>query len=121
MIRSLGADETIDYRACTPSLAQHLSNNYATHDTQFDLFFDANGLEASSLYAASKDFMKPGGIYLDVAGFGHIEDIRTASTAAYNFFERIIRPSWLGGTPRKSIIIMLRAGKMVRLLDCVRI
>jgi len=111
MVRSLGADETVDYRSCDPSLADHLVVNYSEPAVKFDLFLDLNGLDAQTLFAASPKYIKPGGAYLDVAGLGHIQNMRTALTTGRDLFERAIRPTWLGGTKTKYSIVLLSAGK----------
>ena len=111
-VKSLGADETIDYRSVQPSLPAHLTNTYST--SKFDLFFDTVGTDISALYAASPSYLQPDGIYLDIAGAVHImDDVKSALTTIFGMINRTLRPTFLGGTPRKYLPITFWATSMV--------
>lgn len=62
-VKSLGADEVIDYTAY-PSLAAHVAKSY-TH-TRFDAVIDTVGIQ--ELYTASPVFLKPSGLFLNAGG-----------------------------------------------------
>lgn len=111
LVNSLGADGTIDYRSVHPSLSAHLASIYST--SKFDLFFDTVGTDVSALYAASPSYLKPDGIYLDIAGAAHIMDsVYSALTTILGMINRILRPAFLGGTPRKYLPITFWATSM---------
>ena len=111
-VKSLGADETVDYRSVQPSLPTHLANTYST--SEFDLFFDTVGTDVSALYAASPSYLQPDGIYLDVAGAVHIMDnVKSALTTIFGMINRALRPTFLGGTPRRYLPITFWATSMV--------
>lgn len=54
LVKSLGADEIIDYRSV--DLPAYLSENYGTGDKVFDIVLDAAGV--SKLYYASPKYSK---------------------------------------------------------------
>jgi len=114
-VNSLGADGTIDYRSIQPSLSAHLASTYST--SKFDLFFDTVGTDVSALYAASPSYLQPDGIYLDIAGAVHImDDVKSAITTILGMLNRTLRPTFLGGTPRKYLPITFWATSMVRFI-----
>ena len=111
-VNSLGADGTIDYRSVQPSLSAHLASTYST--SKFDLFLDTVGTDVSALYAASPSYLQPDGIYLDIAGAAHIHDMKSAIKTILGMLNRTLRPTFLGGTPRKHSPITFWATSMVR-------
>jgi NADPH:quinone reductase-like Zn-dependent oxidoreductase len=110
-VKSLGADSTVDYRSVQPSLPRYLANTYA--QSKFDLILDTIGTNTSALYAACPEFLKPTGQFLDVAGSAHIHDFKSACTTGLGLLNRVVRPRFLGGTPRKYKSLLLFAGSMV--------
>lgn len=54
LVKSLGADEVIDYRAV--DLPVYLSENFGEEDKKFDILVDTQGV--STLYYASPAFLK---------------------------------------------------------------
>jgi len=112
LVKSLGADATVDYGSVQPSLSSHLASTYSA--SKFDLFFDTVGTDVSALYAASPAYLQPEGIYLDVAGAVHImDDVRSALMTIAGVVNRILRPVFLGGTPRKYLPVTFWPTSMV--------
>jgi D-arabinose 1-dehydrogenase-like Zn-dependent alcohol dehydrogenase len=110
-VTSLGADDTVDYRSVQPSLPRYLADTYAL--SKFDLVIDTIGTDVSSLYAACPQFLKPSGQFLDLAGAAHIHDFRSAWNTGVGLLNRLVRPVFLGGTPRKYNCLLLLAASMV--------
>ena len=109
LVKSLGADETIDYKSV--SLPSHLSsNNSLASGKAFDLIFDAVG--SHTLFAASAAFLKPDGKYLDIAGGIHFDSLSDSINTLIALFNQLLRPRFLGGTPRKFQILLVPAAKM---------
>jgi hypothetical protein len=104
-VKSLGPDATIDYRS-------YLASTYSAF--KFDLIFDTVGTDISALYAASPAYLQPEGIFLDVAGAVHIMDnVKSALTTVVGIINGTVRPTFLGGTPRKYLPITFWATSMV--------
>ncbi|GAA5942609.1 hypothetical protein JCM3775_003655 [Rhodotorula graminis] len=96
LVSSLGADDVHDYKES--DLATQLSSKYSGEP--FDIFFDTVGHD-TSLYYKSPTYLKPSGIYVDVAG-PHIDgSIGSLLRASVDFANRLLRPKMLGGVPRK--------------------
>lgn len=110
-VTSLGPDATIDYRSVQPSLPSYLASTYST--SKFDLIFDTIGTDVSALYAACPAYLQLEGVFLDVAGAAHIDGVKSALTTAGGLLNKIIRPAFLGGTPRKYLMLTLWASTMV--------
>ncbi|KAF6764758.1 quinone oxidoreductase [Ephemerocybe angulata] len=62
-VRSLGADEIIDYTATGP-LQPYLTNNPPS--TKYNVFFEAVGLFDSSIYTKSCAYLQPNGVFVSV-------------------------------------------------------
>jgi NADPH:quinone reductase-like Zn-dependent oxidoreductase len=115
-VSSLGADATIDYHSVQPSLPAYLTATYpVSGPDSFDLILDTVGFSVNELYAACPAFLKPGGIYLDIAGNAHINDLSSALGSLVSTANRLFRPSWLGGTERTYKSLSLPAAEVVRL------
>jgi NADPH:quinone reductase-like Zn-dependent oxidoreductase len=82
-VSSLGAEATIDYHSVQPSLPAYLTATYPRLRAQLlRLILDTVGFSVNELYAACPAFLKPGGIYLDVAGNAHINNLSSALGAS---------------------------------------
>ncbi|KAF2177320.1 NAD(P)-binding protein [Zopfia rhizophila CBS 207.26] len=93
LVRSLGADEVIDYRSNIPVFA-HLARHYASQ--KFDAILDTVGIQ--SLYESSPSYLKPCGLYVNVGAYeGGMLWITWCA------LKNLFLPTWLGGTPRKWI------------------
>jgi NADPH:quinone reductase-like Zn-dependent oxidoreductase len=113
MVKSLGPDAIIDYRSVQPSLSSYLANNYST--SKFDLIFDTVGANVAALYGTSPAYLQPDGIYLDIAGALHIFDnVMSALTTVAGMLNRTMRPTVLGGTPRKYLPLTFWVTSTVR-------
>jgi len=83
--RSLGADEVIDYK--TTDMVKHLQRQ----GTQYDLLVDNVG--SLELYWNAHDYLKTGGIYINIAGTATL-------THVFNVLKVSYMPAWLGGGQR---------------------
>lgn len=101
----LGPDEAVDYRASP--LPTQLKEKYASEP--FDIIFDAVG--TPELYYACPAFLKPDGMYVDIAGKATQKTFVEQLGFAWHLVNRTLRPRWLGGTPRKYKFMMLEADK----------
>ncbi|KAF8190400.1 NAD-P-binding protein [Mycena galopus ATCC 62051] len=94
LLLSLGVDEFIDYTRAP--LVDQLCRRTGP---KFHGMFDAVGLPDATMYRHSAAYLVPGGIYLSAGGFP------TSGKAFLGMlrliFEGNLRPSWLGGSPRK--------------------
>lgn len=90
-VRSLGADEVIDYTS-TDDLVSFLRRRGVV----FDHVIDHIGVPAG-LYRESHHFLRPGGAFVQV-GAG----------AMTTFAERLVQPAFLGGGKRKYVVLMFR-------------
>ncbi|GAA5851724.1 hypothetical protein JCM9279_004384 [Rhodotorula babjevae] len=106
LVSTLGADQILDYKES--DLATQLSSKYS--DSQFDIFFDTVGQD-TSLYYKSPGYLKPSGIYVDVAGPQTDGSIGSGVRVALDFINRLVRPRFLGGVPRKYVFGMMTADK----------
>ncbi|CAK7201029.1 hypothetical protein SEUCBS139899_003730 [Sporothrix eucalyptigena] len=93
MVRGLGADEFVDYRAHPGSLPQFLKETYG--GTPFDFFMDCVGTQ--DLFEGSPGYVKTGGAVLNI---GAVEGI---VTTVLNLLSNLFLPIWLGGVPRRYI------------------
>jgi NADPH:quinone reductase-like Zn-dependent oxidoreductase len=123
-VRSMGADEFIDYT--TAPIHKQLLNNPPS--PKFDAIIDTIGLANPSLYSHSSSYMKPRGIFVSVGPQPHsFSDVLGLIVLGY----KVIMPSWLGGVshPFKVMILhnrkadlltvknLLAEGKMRPLVD----
>ncbi|KAJ6533043.1 hypothetical protein B0H19DRAFT_1187126 [Mycena capillaripes] len=94
LLLSLGCDEFIDYTSA-PLVSQLSSRSLP----KFHGMFDAVGLTDPALYLNSSKYLAPGGMYVSAGGF---PSTRKALTGTLRLiFEGALRPTWLGGVPRK--------------------
>ncbi|KAL2859154.1 NAD(P)-binding protein [Aspergillus pseudodeflectus] len=92
MVRSLGADEFIDYRQHLP-LSAYLAQMYG--DRPFDFILDCVGTQ--ELFVHSPDYLKPDG---GVVNIGMLEGI---GVTVWNMLVNSWLPTRLGGVPRRYI------------------
>ena len=94
-VKGLGANEVIDYRTAEPDLPRYLVAG--ANSNPFDAIFDCVG--AQDLYKASPSFLKARAKYISIGSMGGLSKV---------FNQRInneLRPTWLGGTPRKWMFV----------------
>lgn len=109
LVKSLGADETIDYKSV--DLPSHLTKNYSVKEGKaFDIVFDPIG--SQPLFAATPAFLTPTGPYLDLMGGIHLDSLSSALHSVYGLVNHLARPRLLGGTPRAFKMLLLPADKM---------
>jgi NADPH:quinone reductase-like Zn-dependent oxidoreductase len=90
-VKELGANEVLDYRKAEPDLPRYLAARVTSNP--FDAILDCVG--AQDMYKASPSFLKARGKYINVGSMGGLSKV---------FYQRVnneLRPTWLGGTPRK--------------------
>ncbi|KZP19520.1 NAD(P)-binding protein [Athelia psychrophila] len=99
-VRSLGADEFVDYTA------RPLHETLTAHppSPKFHLILDAVGLGDPALYAHSRAYLAPNGIY---AHTGPEPSLKIFSM----IFHAFLRPAWLGGVRAKFKIFVLKGNK----------
>jgi NADPH:quinone reductase-like Zn-dependent oxidoreductase len=90
MVKGLGADQVIDYKANNPIELYFEKNN---SDQPFDCILDT--VRSQPLYEGSPKYLKPGGLFINIGAYGTQWEQLTARLKN-NFL-----PTWLGGTPRK--------------------
>ncbi|KAF8189858.1 hypothetical protein K438DRAFT_1832203 [Mycena galopus ATCC 62051] len=92
---SLGVDEFIDYTQA-PLVEQLLSK---PPSPKFHGIFETIGLADPALYLHSASYLASGGMYLTA---GDMPDTLGKYIQLFRqFFEGFLRPTWLGGVPRK--------------------
>ncbi|KAH8658580.1 hypothetical protein BGZ61DRAFT_499977 [Ilyonectria robusta] len=94
-VKSLGADEVIDY-ASVESLPEHLARTYGS--SQFDVILDTVG--SQSLYKSSPKYLKAGSPFVNV---GTTQDTSQAGSI-WRWATNSNLPAMLGGVPRKYIM-----------------
>jgi NADPH:quinone reductase-like Zn-dependent oxidoreductase len=94
LVKSVGADEVIDYTAV--NLPEYLSQKYNT--ARFDMVVDTFG--SFDLYNASPNFLKDSGDFMVVA-FETPSDRRGYISIIGNLLAALFLPAWLGGVPRR--------------------
>ncbi|KAJ6591715.1 hypothetical protein DFH09DRAFT_1025689 [Mycena vulgaris] len=105
LLLSLGVDEFIDYTQA-PLVEQLISK---PPSPKFHAIFDAVGLTDPALYLNSASYLAPGGMYLTA---GTLPKTRKEIMGILRqVFEGILRPSWLGGVPRKYRWVLVNLGK----------
>ncbi|KAJ7275447.1 hypothetical protein B0H12DRAFT_1087369 [Mycena haematopus] len=92
---SLGVDEFIDYTQA-PLVEQLLAK---PPSPKFHALYDAVGLTDPALYLNCASYLAPGGVYLTAGTFPHSR--KTLGEMLRQIFEGLLRPTWLGGVPRK--------------------
>jgi NADPH:quinone reductase-like Zn-dependent oxidoreductase len=104
-VKSLGADEVVDYTA-HPSLAAHVAKTYAS--TRFDAVIDTVGIQ--ELYTASPAFLKPSGLYLNVGGQTVPKRLGSFLGMMWVMLMNYMYPSFLPkGVPRRYAFLSGRA------------
>lgn len=96
LVRELGASRAIDYRANAP-LPEFLAKEYGGPDQQFDFILDTVG--SQELYINSPKYLREGGVFVNIGDYTN----GTLKTA-FHWILNYIRPTWLGGTPRKFVM-----------------
>ncbi|KAJ7130309.1 NAD(P)-binding protein [Mycena epipterygia] len=105
LLLSLGVDEFIDYTEA-PLVEQLISK---PPSPKFHAIYDAVGLTDPALYLNSASYLAPGGIYLTA---GTLPSTRTEITGVLRqIVEGLLRPTWLGGVPRKYVPLFVNMGK----------
>lgn len=94
LVESLKPDSALNYH---DNLIQHLTETY--RDKPFDLIYDTVGVGA--IYHASPAFLKPEGKYIDIAGSASMKGAKDIGWVILGMLNKLVRPTWLGGTPRK--------------------
>ncbi|TFY53735.1 hypothetical protein EVJ58_g9286 [Rhodofomes roseus] len=92
-VRSLGADEFVDYTKAP--LHQTLASNPPT--PKFHVFLEAVGLLDTSLYAHSEAYLAPGGTFISVGPQPKGFDVVGLAILAWKVY---LQPRFLGGTKR---------------------
>ncbi|KAF8132159.1 hypothetical protein K438DRAFT_2031847 [Mycena galopus ATCC 62051] len=100
LLLSLGVDEFIDYTRA-PLVEQLLKRT----SPKFNGIFDAVALQDPSMYLHCASYLLPGGIYVTAGGFP------SSRSGMRQFVEGFLRPSWLGGVPRKYKNVTVPRGK----------
>lgn len=93
MVRGLGADDFVDYRAHTGTLPAFLKETYGA--TPFDFVMDCIGTQ--DLFVGSPGFLKAKGAVLNI---GAVEGL---GATVWNLLSNMLLPTWLGGVPRRYI------------------
>ncbi|KAJ6581358.1 hypothetical protein B0H19DRAFT_1330286 [Mycena capillaripes] len=105
LLLGLGVDEFIDYTVA-PLVEQLLSE---PPSPKFHALFDAAGLTDPALYLNCASYLAPGGMYLTAGTLpGNLKEI---VGVARQVFEGLLRPTWLGGVPRKYSSVSVTLGK----------
>jgi len=105
LLLGLGVDEFIDYTAA-PLVEQLLSK---PPSPKFHALFDAAGLTDPALYLNCASYLAPGGMYLTAGTLpGNRKEI---VGVVRQVFEGKLRPTWLGGVPRKYGSVSVTLGK----------
>ncbi|KAK0470504.1 hypothetical protein IW261DRAFT_1516310 [Armillaria novae-zelandiae] len=109
-VKSLGADEVIDYTK--QPLHEYLAQNPPS--PKFHVIFDAVALKDPSLFTNSPAYLAPGGTFVST---GAVQGFRP-----FNLFLKTVWamswPSWLGGIPRSYKSVMLAHD--VSVLEAIR-
>ncbi|KIW20665.1 hypothetical protein PV08_01242 [Exophiala spinifera] len=131
LVKSLGADETIDYRVHDP-LYEYLKKHHSS--APFNAILDVAG-NPSEMFTSSPEFLTESGMFVVL---GNMKALASASLLALLsglliFQLNRFRPVFLGGTPRKCIFYsatpnskdlkricdMVEAGQVKSLVDSV--
>jgi NADPH:quinone reductase-like Zn-dependent oxidoreductase len=96
LVMGLGASRVIDYRANAP-LPEFLAKEYGEPGKQFDFILDTVG--SQDLYTKSPKYLREGGVFVNLGAIAHGPILTT-----FHWVLNSIRPTWLGGTPRKFVM-----------------
>ncbi|KAJ7336303.1 hypothetical protein DFH08DRAFT_878378 [Mycena albidolilacea] len=105
LLLSLGVDEFIDYTAA-PLVEQLLAK---PPSPKFHAILDAVGLTDPALYLNSASYLAPGGAYATAGDMPNT--LSQLADVLRQLFEGFLRPTWLGGVPRKYIPFLINLGK----------
>ncbi|TDL27567.1 NAD(P)-binding protein [Rickenella mellea] len=94
-VKSLGADEVLDYKASP--LSQQLTTNPPT--PKFHVIFDCIGLTSPELYTKSAPYLAPNGIFVTV-GF-NVSSLKQVPGILRTAVNAFLIPAWLGGVKPK--------------------
>ncbi|KAM0752094.1 NAD(P)-binding protein [Meredithblackwellia eburnea MCA 4105] len=108
LVRSLGADEVIDYRSV--DLIPYLSEKY-TGRLSFDILCDNVGNPELFLHSASGSYLKPDGMYINVGG-GAFNGWKDTGWFLWQLLKCTCVPVFLGGVPRKYRFIQTPPGRV---------
>ncbi|KAJ5745929.1 hypothetical protein N7520_011111 [Penicillium odoratum] len=95
LVKSLGADEVIDYRAHDP-LHEYLSKEHA--EARFDAIIDTVGIQ--ELYTYSPRYLREGGRFVNIGAMQIQSATGSLRAFAWAMIMNLFWPAWLGGTPR---------------------
>ena len=70
-------------------------------EPKFHVFIEAVGLADLELYTHSPAYLAPNGMFISVGPQPSGPVLRSLPHLARYFFETLLRPRWLGGTPRE--------------------
>ncbi|GAA5918188.1 hypothetical protein JCM1841_005293 [Sporobolomyces salmonicolor] len=124
LVNSLGADKVLDYQASP--IVQQLETIVAEDKKPFDIILDTVGV--TELYHKCPKYLAKGGLYLDLV-VPHNTSGSPAELvfAVVTMFGRFVRPTWLGGVPRRykfiavehrdEMVEFLKAGTLRPIVD----
>ncbi|KAJ6006020.1 hypothetical protein N7451_003964 [Penicillium sp. IBT 35674x] len=101
LVKSLGADEVIDYRQHDP-LYEYLAKEHA--ETRFDAIVDTVGIQ--ELYTNSPRYLREGGRFINIGAMQAQSANGSLWAFAWAMIMNLALPSWLGGTPRRYQMVM---------------
>ncbi|KAJ5946814.1 hypothetical protein N7454_003653 [Penicillium verhagenii] len=116
LVKSLGADEVIDYRRHDP-LHEYLSSEHS--ETRFDAIIDTIGIQ--ELFTSSPRYLRDGGRFVNIGAMQAQSATGSLLSFAWAMFLNLLWPAWLGGTPRfytmisgtPGVEVMIRLKKLV--------
>ncbi|KAJ6102757.1 hypothetical protein N7486_005184 [Penicillium sp. IBT 16267x] len=95
LVKSLGADEVIDYRQHDP-LHEYLAKEHA--ETRFNAIIDTVGIQ--ELYTNSPRYLREGGRFVNIGAMQAQAATGSVLVFAWRLILNMAWPAWLGGTPR---------------------
>jgi NADPH:quinone reductase-like Zn-dependent oxidoreductase len=104
LVKQYGADEAIDYTSV--NLPAYLSEKFS--ESRFDLVLDAVG--SFDLYHATPRFLKPTGEVIFI-GSDIPKSMGGWFSMTWNYVTAMFLPSFLGGTPRKFKLCLVKTSK----------
>ncbi|BCS19319.1 NAD(P)-dependent alcohol dehydrogenase [Aspergillus puulaauensis] len=90
LVKDLGADAVIDYRV------DDIVAVLEAEGQVYDLVVDNVGSSPKDFFTTTPKFLKPEGYFISVGGSASLQ-------TAKNFAQGLLRPTFLGGTPRKFV------------------
>ncbi|KAJ5802811.1 uncharacterized protein N7503_005261 [Penicillium pulvis] len=101
LVKSLGADEVIDYRQHDP-LHEYLAKEHG--ETRFDAIVDTVGIQ--ELYTNSPGYLREGGRFINIGAMQAQSANGSLFAFAWAMILNLALPAWLGGTPRRYQMVM---------------